>query len=217
MKPFNEIPHDALDLRHNSGGFLPDIGLYRRGEAFRHGPHHSHYWLLGILVTCAVVAALLPWQTSAMVGKVKYWVAGMFLFAGACDIVGLLMLRKLGQQVCVDPRNKTLSITRDDFEQQLSWHQIIELQICRQRVPGNSEMNGYQLNVVWRDGDGTIRRHCLLKHMTRGFVARLGRRYHSLFGFTLNDYTRKIRPQDEANRDRRGTQQREISHQPHQP
>ncbi|HWQ91361.1 MAG TPA: hypothetical protein VN673_06800 [Clostridia bacterium] len=30
----SEIPQQALDLHYNSGGFLPDVGLYRRGDLY---------------------------------------------------------------------------------------------------------------------------------------------------------------------------------------
>jgi hypothetical protein len=29
-----EIPREALDLDYNSGGFLPDVGLYQRVDMF---------------------------------------------------------------------------------------------------------------------------------------------------------------------------------------
>ena len=58
--------------------------------------------------------------------------------------------------------------------------------ICRQKVPGNSEMNGYQLNLVWKEGDRVLRRRCLLTHSVRAFVFGLGRRYESIFGFALS-------------------------------
>ena len=156
---------------------------------FCHGPSRSHFWLLGVLLTGAVVVALLPWHTKAVVGDLKYWIAGMFLFAGFCDIAGHLIQYAVRQQVSIDPKNKTVSITDGGFNLKLSWEQVIGLQICRQKVPGNSELNGYQLNLVWRDPDGTVRRRCLLKHAIRGFVAGLGRRYEALFGFMLMDHT----------------------------
>lgn len=190
----SEIPHEALDLHYNSGGFLPDIGLYRRGDMFCHGPSRSHFWLLGVMLVGALVVALLPWHTTAVVGELKYWIAGMFLFGGLCDIVFHLIRNAFGQQVSIDPKNKTVFITGSGFSRKLSWQQIIGLQLCRQKVPGNSEMNGYQLNLVWREADGTVRRHCLLKHAIRGFVLRLGRRYESLFEFTLFDHTRRSQP-----------------------
>ncbi|MGA2864949.1 MAG: hypothetical protein ABSF95_10745 [Verrucomicrobiota bacterium] len=203
MKPVSEVPHEALDLHYNSGGFLPDIGLYRHGDMFHHGPSRSHFWLLGVMLVGTVVVALLPWHTKAAVGELKYWIAGMFLFGGLCDIVPHLIRNAVGQQVSIDPKNKTVAITGSGFNWKLSWRQVVELQMCRQRVPDNSEMNGYQLNLVWRDADGTVRRHCLLKHAIRGFVSRLGRRYQSLFGFTLVDYTRASQPHGAANRGQR--------------
>ncbi|MCX6924196.1 MAG: hypothetical protein NT154_13440 [Verrucomicrobia bacterium] len=45
------------------------------------------------------------------------------------------------------------------------------------------------LSYVWRESDGTVRRHCLLKHAIKGLARRLGRRYESLFEFPLIDHT----------------------------
>ncbi len=186
----SEIPHQPLDLRYNSRGFLPDVGLYRRGDMFYQETSRSHHWLFGIMVVGTVIVVLLPWHTRAVVGELKYWIAGMLVFGGLCDLVGGLIQTGVTQQVSIDAKNKTVAIVGEGFDRKLSWEQIIELQICRQRVPGNSEMNGYQLNLAWREADGVVKRRCLLKHSIRGFIFRLGRRYESLFGFALIDHTR---------------------------
>ncbi len=195
----NEIPHEALDLRYNSSGFLPDVGLHRRGDVFYHGLSRSHFWLLGVLLTGAVIVALLPWHARAVVGELKYWIAGMLMFGGLCDILGSLVQRTFRQQGAIDAKQKTVLIVGNGINWKLSWEQIIGLQICRQKAVGNSEMNGYQLNLVWREADGAVRRHCLLKHAVRGFVVRLGRRYESLFGFTVMDYTHGSQADGAAN------------------
>ena len=200
MHAMTEIPQEALDLRYNSGGFLPDVGLYRRGDMFYQEASKAHRWLFGILLVAALVVSLLPWHTRAIVGELKYWIAGMLLFGGFCDLVGSLIQSAVRQRVSIDPKHKTLSIVGSDFKTKLCWEDIIGLQICRQRVAGNSEMNGYQLNLVWREADGSVRRHCLLKHASRGFVTRLAGRYRSFFGFTVMDYTRRSQPDVAANR-----------------
>jgi hypothetical protein len=186
----SEVPQAALDLNYNSSGFLPDVGLYRRGDVFCQQTSRSHYWLAGSLLVAAVAVALLPWHTRAVVGELKYWIAGMLLFGGLCDLLFGFVVRGVTQEVSIDPKNRTLSIVGDGFSHRLSWGQIVGLQLCRQKAPGHSELNGYQLNVVWRAADGAVRRHCLAKHAVRGFVARLGRRYEALFGFTVMDHTR---------------------------
>ena len=178
-----------MDLRYNSDGFLPDVGLYRRGGRFYQAMSRSHYWLLGIVSIGAVIVALLPWHTRAAVGELKYWISGMFLFGGLCDLVGSLVRKAVTQEVSIDASTKTISIVGDRFSGNIPWEQIIGLQICRQKDRASSELNGYQLNLVWRDGGGVVRRHCLLKHSIRGFVLRLGRRYQTLLGFALFDHS----------------------------
>jgi len=200
MKSTAEIPREALELRYNSSGFLPDIGLHRRGGLFYQESSYSHFWLLGALLVGAVVMALLPWHTRADVGgELKYWIAGIFAFGGICGVVPHFIRNARGHNITVDPKNQTLCIASGDFSGKLSWQQIMGLQICRQKVRGDSEMNGYQLNLVWTDAGGTVRRHCLLKHAVGRFVFRLGRRYESLFGFTLIDHTRDSQPGGAAN------------------
>ena len=204
MYVLSEIPQQALDLHYNSGGFLPDVGLYRRGDMFYQQTSKSHYWLFGIMVVGAVIVASVPWHTRAVVGELKYWIAGMLVLGGLCDVVGSLVRCALTQHISIDAKNKTVAIVGEGFDRKLSWEQVIGLQICRQEVPGNSEMNGYQLNLVWREADGAVRRRCLLKHSIRAFVFRLGRRYESLFGFALIDHTCPSQPDGAANRSQPG-------------
>jgi hypothetical protein len=194
MHAMSEIPQEALDLHYNSGGFLPDVGLYQHGDMFYQETSKSHHWLFGIMIVGAVIVALLPWHTRAVVGELKYWIAGMLVFGGFCDVVGGLIRGAVTQHVSVDAKNKTVAIVGEGFDRKLSWEQIIGLQICRQKAPRNSELNGYQLNLVWREADGVVRRRCLLKHSVRVFVFRLGRRYESLFGLTLIDHSRPSQP-----------------------
>src|SRR5688572_3700844 len=87
-KPMSEVPEQALDLNYNSSGLLPDIGLYQRGTMFCHGPSRSHFWMAAILVVSALIVAFLPWHTRTVAGELKYWIAGMLLFGGLCDLVG---------------------------------------------------------------------------------------------------------------------------------
>jgi len=190
MHVVSEIPQQALDLHYNSRGFLPDVGLHRRGDMFYQERSKSHHWLFGIMVVGAVIVALLPWHTRAVVGELKYWIASMLVFGGLCDVVGSLIRGAVIQHISIDAKNKTVAIVGEGFDRKLSWQQVIGLQICRQKVPGNSEMNGYQLNLVWKEADGLLQRRCLLKHSVGAFVFQLGRRYESLFGFALIDHTR---------------------------
>jgi hypothetical protein len=199
MNPTAEIPREALSVHHNSSGFLPQVGLHRRGDLFRQESSYSHFWLSGVLLACAVVLALLPWHTRANVGgELKYWVAGILVFGCVCSVVPYFIRNAWGQTITIDPKKQTLCITTDDFSRKLTWEQVIGLQICRRKVPRDSEMNGYQLNLVWRDAEGAVRRHCLLQHSLRGFAVRLARRYESLFAFRLIDHTRKSQPDGAA-------------------
>ena len=194
MTPATDIPREALNIRYNSSGVLPQVGLHRCHGMFYQESSYSHFWFFGTMLAVAVVILLLPWDTKASVGKLKYWIAGFCFLGAICGVVPYFIRNVCGQVITIDPKNKSLCITSNDFSGKISWQQIMGLQICVQKIPGDSEMNGYQLNLVWMDVGGTVKRHCLRKHAARGFVVRLGRRYESLFAFTLIDHTRNSQP-----------------------
>src|SRR5512133_50575 len=114
--------------------------------------NRSHYWLFGIMLLGAIVVALLPWHKRAAVGE--HWIAGMLLFGGLCDLLGAFIRSKVTQRVSIDAKDKTVAIVGAGFSRKLSWEQIIGRQLCRQQVRGNSELNGYQLNLVRREATG---------------------------------------------------------------
>lgn len=101
----SEIPQEALDLNYNSGGFLPDVGLYRRGDIFYQETSRSHHWLFGIMLVGAVIVALLPWHTRAVMGGLKYWIAGILVFPLQHELGAVAALRGLQQTSPADNGN----------------------------------------------------------------------------------------------------------------
>src|SRR5947208_3361720 len=156
------IPRTALDIRYSNSGSLPHVGLQHRNGLFYQESSYSHFWFFGVMLAAAAVVLLLPWETRAVVSKLKYWIAGMFVGGGICGFVPYFIRNPCGQVITIDPRNKTLRIASDPFSGNVSWQQILGLQICYQEVQGDSEMNGFQLNLVWVEDGGNVRRHCLL-------------------------------------------------------
>ena len=78
--------------------------------------------------------------------------------------------------IVVDPIGKTLRIQEDGTETVITWNQILCLQLCFENVPDDEEMNGYQLNLVWKDSTAAIKRRCLLKSYRRHVIS-LGEQY----------------------------------------
>jgi len=190
-----EIPREPLQVSHNYSGSLPPVGLHRKGALYFQESSYSDIWLSGGMLVAAVVVALLPWHTKASPGgDLKYYVSGMLVWGAVCSFVPYFIRNACGLSVAVNPEAKMLSIMSGGSNVKLSWNQIAGLQICRRKVPGNSEMNGYQLNLVWLAPDGAVTRCCLLQHSAKGFVVRLGKRYESLFGFALMDHTCNSQP-----------------------
>src|SRR5688572_11648793 len=146
-----DIPHQPLALNYNNGGFVPHVGLHRRAHLFYQESSYSHFWLAGSMFLAAFAITLLPWHTLALGGvKLKYYVALIGIWGGICAGVPYFIRNKFGQTIIIDPKQKILSIRSEERHETIQWQDIIGLQICHERIPGNSKMTGYQLNLVWR-------------------------------------------------------------------
>jgi hypothetical protein len=183
-----EIPTTPLDLHYNNNGLVPHIGLHRHGKLYVQESSYSAFWLSGIILIVAIVVAALPWETKAVAGtKLKDWVVGGCIFWILCTVLPYFIRNAFGQSIIIDPEKQTLRIWSRNPEKTILWRQIIGLQICHEKVERDSELTGHQLNLVWINEGGIVRRHCLLKHGSRRFVAALGKRYQALFAFKLLD------------------------------
>lgn len=120
----NEVPQQALDLRYNSGGFLPDVGVYRHGDIFRQSLSRSHYWLCGSLGLAGIVVALLPWHTRAVVGPLKFWVAGIFWRGGVCVLLGGWLRSTFGPQISIDPKIGSSRLSAKDSAAGFPGHKL---------------------------------------------------------------------------------------------
>ena len=176
MDSTSDIPREALDIRYNNSGWMPTVGLHRRNELFFQESSYSHFLLFGVMLAAAVLALLLPCEIRVGLGKFKYWVP-------------YFIRNTFGQVITIDPQNMTLRISSRNTNEIVLWQQIVGLQLCEQKVPSDLVMSGFQLNLVWMEAGGAVRRHCLLKHSVKTFVVRLGRRYESMFVFPLIDHT----------------------------
>jgi len=177
-----------LDIRYTSIGFVPHVGLHRRGGLYYQESSYSHLWFLGAMLFAAVAVALLPWQTVALGGlKLKYWISAGCIWTGICGVAPYFLRNALGQTILIDPQNETLCIRKRGVQQTIRWREVIALQICYQCGTKDSKFAGYQLNLVWKDTNGTVKRHCLLKHVIKRNVVALGNAYVYSFRFNMID------------------------------
>ena len=110
MPQNQDIPREALKLEYNSSGFLPDVGLHRKGELIY---QESSYWHLGlgaVILIIAVIISLLHWDTpAAFYGfKLKYLAATFCLFCALCASAPYFIRNMVGKTVIIDPQ-ETLS------------------------------------------------------------------------------------------------------------
>lgn len=140
-------------------------------------------------MAAGVITASLPWHTKATVGELKFWISGFFVLGALATIIGNSLRGALTQQVTVDPNAKTVTICKDQFLKKLRWQEILGVQLCYNEKPGQSEMNGYQVNLVWKATDGTVKRYCLFQNALKRFAIRLAREYEAICGFKVIDHT----------------------------
>ncbi len=186
-----DLPCEPLDLQTNSRGFLPSIGLHAHGHLYVQESSYSHFGFFAFMLVAAGALALSPWDARSASGAwpLKYVIAGGMVWAGLCGFAPYWVRNAFGQKIIVDPVKRMWTIRRRSSERVVPWNDVLGLQICRQVVSSTSKLNGYQLNLVWRDASGKIQRHCLFKHALRAFVRSLGNRYRDLFRVDLFDQT----------------------------
>ena len=156
-------------------GFLPHVGLHRRGGIFYQESSYSFFWFCGVMLAAAAVLAVLPWDVDANLGgKLKYWLAGLCVWGGICGLAGFFVRNAFLQTIIINPQNQTLCIKRRIkrriTKQTIAWSDVIGLEVCRQRTPEDSKDDGYRLNWVWKDSSGNMHQHCLLGHAIRRYV-----------------------------------------------
>lgn len=166
------------------GGFLPAIGLHRRGGVFYQESSYAHFWFFGVMIVFAGVLAALPWDTDANLGgKLKYWLAGFCVWGGICGLAPFFVRNAFGQTIIIDPRAETVQIRKRKARQTIAWRDVIGLQVCPHQISEDSKIDRYELSLVWKDSSGSVQEHCLMRHVLRRPVITLGERYESCFGF----------------------------------
>jgi hypothetical protein len=124
-------------IRHTYTGFLPPIGLHRRGGVFYQESSYSFFWFCGVMLAAAAVLAVLPWDMEAdRGGRLKYWLAGFCVWGGICGLGAFFVRNAFGQTIIIDSQNQTLCIKRRIkrriTNQTIAWSDVIGLQVCEQ-------------------------------------------------------------------------------------
>lgn len=190
-----DIPHGPIALGYSLGGFLPQVGLHRRGGVFYQESSYSHLWLAFPFLVSGVVIMFLP-----LGGYPKVVFAGFFFITAACGATPYFVRNRLGQTIIVNPGRRTVCIKQPAEERTISWSDIAALQLCRQETlqPSNREApsRNYQVNLVWRCADGGYERHCLATHEIKRYSLALARRYESLLSVKLTDESSRSQQPD---------------------
>ena len=203
MTSDSDIPLDPLELNYSSHGILPHVGLHEKGRVFVQESSHSFFWFSGVMLLLAVGALFLPLNQEAMLNlRLKHILAIGCLWGGICGFAPYFVRNKYAQNITIDPKRKTVRVqqrgidialpmvkeklTLPKVDMTFSLSEVLALQICHQK---HRRFAGYQLNLVV-EHDGTIQRHCLLKHAARVYVTGLANKYRRAFSFRIVDHSR---------------------------
>jgi hypothetical protein len=187
---YTEIPHEPMQINYTGTGFLPQVELHRRRRMYYQQSSYWHLLLSSLFPLAAIVIAFLPLETYT-----KWVWAGFCLFTGACGAVPFFLRDRFGQTITIDQEHQTVCIRKQGRETTIPWSDVVALQVCHQGKP----CAGYQLNLIWRQPDGGLERHCLTNHVVRRFVLRLARGYASLLSLRIVDETTHSQPDGAAN------------------
>jgi hypothetical protein len=177
------IPDSWLPVRLKGGGFLPDVGVHRRGAKVIQETSRWVWIQVGVMFT---LAALALYPAAGFGLDIPYYVQLLvalgFAWGAICLMFGASWIqRKLGQTVTVDLEKQTVTVARADERIAIPAAAVLGLQILR----APPEEGGYQLNLVFRGGSGSIERCNLTANAIRYYVVRVATAYQRALGWPM--------------------------------
>lgn len=187
------IPSEPLDVNWAGAGLPIPMLRKHKGKSCQEASH----WLLAWAV-CACIATVAAIMFSKLDTPLKCIAAGIPAFGCMLYATIHALNRKYGQKVEMDPANETLRITREGLnlpvlqieklDLSLNWKDVIGLQTCHsKRDDENTAAYDaiWQLNLVWREKTGEVKRHCLAISARKKPIDALTAEYRRTCGFKL--------------------------------
>lgn len=179
-----EVPAEALPVTGNSSGF-PMVDLRWRNGRWVHASSRVMLSSGLCMIGLGFAVCLLPWTTATNNGwPLKYFVAGGLAWGGLCILIGYAVRNVIGQTLYFQPGEK-VTIRSPGSEQSIPWAQLVGVQLCPVEVKTDREFDGVQLNLVWREEGGQIRRRCLTQHSHPKVARDLAERYQSALALEI--------------------------------
>mgnify|MGYP003349908950 CR=1 FL=1 len=183
----DELPTSAIEGVTVQMGSIPDAVLHlRRGVIIQ---EQSYKMLVSAATFIAVSFCIwnLPFETPRVLlgeGPTLLQVASLgVLWGGICGVGGYILLNSLTQSVTVDIANGTVVIQSRDYQPEIPLSAVHCIQLCAAKA------GGFQTNLVFRDTQNKLSRHCLYSHVRYELCQRLAHQYRSLCGFSVVDNT----------------------------
>jgi len=164
--PMNEdIPTTWLTNWTTDMGWLPTVGVARRGSRILLRPSRSIY----VVSALALVAGV----TLCLVDVGLLWVFGPPVIVGAviAPVAAPVLHRAFGTGFAVDLAERTVRMTRRSNERLLPIDRIVAMQQLDSPCRGSG-----QINLVFLDDDGRIDRTCIYAHAIGYYVRRIARK-----------------------------------------
>ncbi len=183
----DEFPKSAIESVTVQTGNIPDAVLHlRRGVVIQ---EQSYKMPISAAMFVAISLCIwnLPFETSRVMfagGPTLLQVASLgLLWGGTCVFGGYILLSNMTQSVTVDMLNGKVVIQSPDYQPEIPVSAVHCVQLCA------SKDGSFQTNLVYRDTQNKLARHCLYSHMRYELCHRLAHQYQRFCGFSVVDHT----------------------------
>jgi len=180
----HEIPTTALDMVAAEAGWLPLMGVHVNGSVVAISPSRSIWVFAVVAFVVSAAFLLLP------VGPILR-VFGYPLLAGAIAAVIFVprMARILGTEMRIDRELQAVSIMRHCSIKTIPFDRVITFQLLQK----GAQSHAGQLNLIYRDDDGSVNRTCLMCHCIQYYVTRAARKLAAESPWAvLDDHNRRL-------------------------
>lgn len=182
-----EFPASGIEGVVVQMGNVPDAVLHSKRGLIVQEQSYKMPILAAVLVAASLCIWNLPFETPrVLLGNgptVLHTTALGVVWGAVCVLGGYFFLRRFTQSVTIDPAKGSVVIQSHDYRPEIPLTAVHCIQLCAAKDVG------YQANLVFRDAQDRLTRHCLYSHVSYEPCQRLADQYRRLCGFTVVDNT----------------------------
>jgi hypothetical protein len=180
------FPASAIEGVTVQMGNIPDAVLHSRRGAIIQEQSYEMPFSAAVLAVVSLGIWNLPFETPRVLlgkGPTLLHVASLGVMWGAvCSLGGYIFLKRFTQSVAIDIAKGKLVIQSPDYQPEIPLSAVHCIQLCATKT------GGFQTNLVFRDIQNRLSRHCLYSHVRYELCHHLAHQYQRLCGFAVVDH-----------------------------